>query len=75
MGAFPFLAFINDLPEVTKLSDDCLLYRQINSIQDMAPLQQDICFGEMGNNLANAVSPTEMYSHKDQLKQIAPATR
>ena len=43
-----FLAFINDLPDVTKHSDarlfadDCLLYRHISSIQDSALLQQDL---------------------------------
>ena len=42
------LAFINDLPGVTKHSDDrlfaddCLLYRHISSIQDSALLQQDL---------------------------------
>ena len=43
-----FLAFINDLPDVTKhlddrlFADDCLLYRHISSIQDSALLQQDL---------------------------------
>ena len=43
-----FLAFTNDLPEVTKHSDDrlfaddCLLYRHISSIQDSALLQQGL---------------------------------
>ena len=48
LGPLLFLAFINDLPEVTKNSDarlfadDCLLYRQISSRHDSAFLQQDL---------------------------------
>ena len=48
LGPLLFLAFINDLPEVTKHSDarlfadDCLLYRQISSRHDSALLQQDL---------------------------------
>ena len=46
LGPLLFLAFINDLPEMTKHSDarlfadDCLLYRHISSQQDSALLQQ-----------------------------------
>ena len=48
LGPLLFLAFINDLPEMTKHSDarlfadDCLLYRHISSMQDSALLQQDL---------------------------------
>ena len=48
LGPLLLLAFINDLPDVTKHSDarlfadDCLLYRHISSIQDSALLQQDL---------------------------------
>ena len=47
-GPLLFLAFINDLPDVTKHSDarlyadDCLLYLRISSKQDSAFLQQDL---------------------------------
>ena len=70
---FLFLAFINDLPDVTKqadarlFADNCLLYRHISSIQDSALLQQDLS----ANNLANAVLPSKMYCHQDQPKQTA----
>ena len=48
LGPLLFLAFINDLPEMTKHSDarlfadDCLLYRHISSMQDSALLQQHL---------------------------------
>ena len=48
LGPLLFLAFINDLPDVTKHSDarlfanDCLLYRHISSKQDSSLLQQDL---------------------------------
>jgi len=47
LGPLLFLAYINDLPECVSstprlFADDCLLYRQINSIEDSELLQQDV---------------------------------
>ena len=47
MGPLLFLIFVNDLPrcvksEVRLFADDCLLYREIHSIEDQLTLQADL---------------------------------
>ena len=47
MGPLLFLVFINNLPDsvssnVKLFTDDCLLYRTINSVHDSIALQQDL---------------------------------
>jgi len=49
LGPLLFLLFINDLPNVVSLSttvrlfaDNCLVYREIKSVEDQEVLQQSI---------------------------------
>jgi hypothetical protein len=47
LGPLLFLAFINDLPEVVSspvriFTEDCLVYRSINKMEDTAALQNDM---------------------------------
>ena len=47
LGPLLFLCHLNDLPEtvtssVRLFADDCLLYREINSVQDKVKLQEDL---------------------------------
>ena len=52
LGPIPFLTFINDLPDTMRpsflsLVDDCVLYRNIYSLQDCLTLQKDLTsFGQ-----------------------------
>ena len=47
LGPLLFILYLNDLPEgissqVRLLADDCILYRQINTLNDCQDLQKDV---------------------------------
>ena len=78
LGPILFLIFINDLPDNIKSSvrlfaDDCVLYRNINSLQDCLILQEDLdslglweADWQMKFNVAkcHSMRVTRHYSHK-----------
>ena len=78
LGPILFLIFINDLPDNIKSSvrlfaDDCVLYRNIQSLQDCLILQKDLdslglweADWQMKFNVAkcNSMRVTRHYSHK-----------
>ena len=78
LGLILFLIFINDLPyniksSVRLFADDCVLFKNIHSLQDCLILQEDLAsLGVLGGRLANEVQCCQMslyesdsyYSHK-----------
>ena len=70
LGPILFLIFINNLPynissSVRLFADDCVLYRNIYSIQDCLTLQEDLTsLGQMGSRLANEIQSGQMSVHE-----------
>ena len=65
LGPLLFILYLNDLPEgissqVRLLADDCILYREINTLNDCQDLQKDI------NTLCNWESKWQMKFNIDK---------
>ena len=65
MGPLLSIAHLNDLPEgilsqVRLVADDCILYREINTLNDCHKLQKDI------NTLCNCKSKWQMKLNIDK---------
>ena len=65
LGPLLFIIYLNDLPEgissqVRLLADDCILYREINTLNDCQDLQKDI------NTLCNWESKWQMKFNIDK---------
>ena len=68
LGPVLFLIFINDLPDnirssVRRFADDCVLYRNINSLIDCQILQDDLnSLAQWGDRLANEIQRCQCHS-------------
>ena len=76
LGPILFLIFMNDLPynirsSVRLLADNCILYRNIYSIQDCLTLQEDLTslIRTMGSRLANEIQCGQMSLHESDWHQ------
>ena len=76
LGPFLFLAFINDLPsaldsQAKQFADDCLLFRQIESLHDSNKLQEDLRRLKTGVWLADVLSPPEIHHYLSDPQEMA----
>ena len=66
LGPLLFLCHINDFPlsvdsEIRLFADDCLIYREINSIEDKVQLQKYLDSARLGRQLGHARQRKKCY--------------